>query len=92
MTRNMVYKLIMIRVNVAEAKAHLSRYLERVERGETVVLCRRNVPVAEIRALPRPAREPRPVGIDRGMTLPTAFFEPLPDELLAAFEGGDDAT
>ena len=88
----MVYKLIMIRVNVAEAKAHLSRYLERVERGETVVLCRRNVPVAEIRALPRPAREPRPVGIDRGMTLPTAFFEPLPDELLAAFEGGDDAT
>ena len=88
----MVYKKIMIRVNVAEAKAHLSRYLERVERGETVVLCRRNVPVAEIRALPRPAREPRPVGIDRGMTLPTAFFEPLPDELLAAFEGGDDAT
>ena len=88
----MIYKLIMIRVNVAEAKAHLSRYLERVERGETVVLCRRNVPVAEIRALPRPAREPRPVGIDRGMTLPTAFFEPLPDDLLAAFEGGDDAT
>ena len=43
----------MIRVNVAEAKAHLSRYLESVERGETVVLCRRNVPVAEIRALPK---------------------------------------
>ena len=35
--------------------------------------------------------EPRPVGIDRGITIPTAFFEPLPDDLLAAFEGGDDA-
>ena len=81
----------MIRVNVAEAKAHLSRYLKSVERGETVVLCRRNVPVAEIRALPRAIREPRPVGIDRGMTLPAAFFEPLPDDVLAAFEGGGEA-
>lgn len=82
----------MIRVNVAEAKAHLSRYLESVERGETVVLCRRNVPIAEIRALPRPTRVPRPVGIDRGMTIPAAFFEPLSDDLLAAFEGGGEAT
>ena len=88
----MVYKKIMIRVNVAEAKAHLSRYLESVEQGETVVLCRRNVPIAEIRALPRPAREPRPVGIDRGMTIPADFFEPLPDDLLAAFEGDGEAT
>ena len=86
----MVYKWTMIRVNVAEAKAHLSRYLESVEQGETVVLCRRNVPIAEIRALPKPTREPRPVGIDRGMTISTAFFEPLPDDLLAAFEGGGD--
>ncbi len=84
--------MTMIRVNVAEARTHLSRYLKRVEHGETVVLCRRNVPVAEIRALPKPAREPRPVGIDRGMTLPAAFFEPLPDDLLAAFEGGGETT
>ena len=34
----------------------------------------------------------RPVGIDRGMTIPATFFEPLPDDLQAAFEGGDDAT
>ena len=81
----------MIWVNVTAAKAHLSRYLKRVEQGETVVVRRRNVPIAEIRALPKPAREPRPVGIDRGMTIPIAFFEPLPDELLAAFEGGGEA-
>ena len=78
----------MLKVNIAEAKAHLSRYLESVERGETVVLCRRNVPVAEIRALPRPPLEERPVGIDRGMSVPDSFFEPLPDDILRAF-GGD---
>ena len=81
----------MIWVNVTEAKTHLSRYLKRVERGETIVLCRRNVPVAEVRPLPKSLREPRPVGIDRGMTIPAAFFEPLPDDLLAAFEGGHEA-
>ena len=81
----------MIRVNVTEAKTHLSRYLKRVEQGETVVLCRRNVPVAEVRPLPKPLRERRPVGIDRGMTIPAAFFETLPDDLLATFEGGDEA-
>ena len=81
----------MIRINVTEAKTHLSRYLRRVERGETIVLCRRNVPIAEIRPLAKQTREPRPVGVDRGMTIPDAFFEPLPDDLLATFEGGDEA-
>ena len=36
--------------------------------------------------------EPRPVGIDRGMTTPAAFLEPLPDDLLAAFEGDGETT
>ena len=78
----------MIRINIAEAKAHLSEYLNRVENGESVTLCRRNVPIAEIRPLPHPQREERPVGIDRGMAVPASFFDPLPDELLDAFEGG----
>ncbi|MCY3819355.1 MAG: type II toxin-antitoxin system prevent-host-death family antitoxin [Gammaproteobacteria bacterium] len=78
----------MIRINIAEAKAHLSEYLNRVENGESVTLCRRNVPIAEIRPLPHPQREERPVGIDRGMAVPASFFDPLPDKLLDAFEGG----
>ena len=81
----------MIKVNLAEAKSHLSRYLDRVERGEVVILCRRNVPVAELRPLPKPLTEPRPVGTDPGLVVPDSFFEPLPDDLLDAFEGaGDD--
>ena len=62
-------------VNIAEAKAR--------------VLCRRNVPIAEIRPLPKLPRKERPVGIDRGMQVPDSFFEPLPDEMLRAF-GVDD--
>ena len=80
----------MISLNVNEAKAHLSKYLHAVEAGETVVLCRRNVPVAEIRALPNKAAPgPRPLGLanDRGEALPASFFDELPDELLAAFSG-----
>ena len=75
----------MLRVNIAEAKARLSAVPESVERGETVVLCRRNVPIAEIRALPTAPAEERPVGIDRGMEISDSFFEPLPDAVLRAF-------
>ena len=82
--------MTMIRINIAEAKAHLSRYLGRVERGETVLLCRRNVPIAEIRPIPKSPTKLRPVGIDRGVTIPPSFFEPLPRELIAAFQGDAD--
>jgi len=75
----------MIKANIADAKARLSTYLDSVEQGEIVVLCRRNVPIAEIRALPKPPAKERPVGIDRGMKVPVSFFEPLPDEILRAF-------
>ena len=77
----------MIKVNLAAAKARLSHYLASVERGETVILCRRNVPVAEIRPLPRPLTQPRPIGTDPDLVVPDSFFDPLPEDLLGAFEG-----
>ena len=84
---SLTYDGIMIRVDMADAKTHLSRYLDSVEKGEMVVICRDNVPIAEIRPVSRPLTEPRPIGIDRGMAIPAAFFDPLPDDLLDAFEG-----
>jgi prevent-host-death family protein len=77
----------MIRINIADVKANLSRYLERVESGESIIICRRNVPIAEIRPIAKLPEKPRPIGIDRGMVIPQSFFEPLPDDLLDAFEG-----
>ena len=67
-----------------EAKVILFSLLER---GEAVVLCRRNVPIAEIRPWPRRRTRRRPVGLARGTFKgPPSFFEPLPDWLLDAFE------
>ncbi len=82
------YYVVMIRINIHEAKTHLSRYLPALERGETIILCKRNVPIAEIRPLPAERREPRPVGLMRGaFSVPETFFDPLPEETLRAFEG-----
>ena len=46
------YDRSMIRVDVADARDGLADYLESVEHGETIVLYRRSVPVAEIRPAP----------------------------------------
>ena len=35
-------------INVAEFKAHISEYLEAVEAGKELTLCRRNVPIAHV--------------------------------------------
>ena len=79
----------MIELNIHEAKTHLSKHLEAVEQGETIVLCRRNQPIAEIRALPKAPVKPRPFGLDKGkFTVGAEFFEPMPDEFLAYFRGG----
>jgi antitoxin (DNA-binding transcriptional repressor) of toxin-antitoxin stability system len=79
----------MIRLNMHEAKTHLSRYVAQLQDGETILLCRRNEPVAEIRALPRARDKPRPIGLARGQfTVPDSFFEPLPHDIIESFEGG----
>lgn len=86
----MIYSMTMIKLNIHEAKTHLSEYLAKVEAGETILLCRRNTPVAEIRALPQRLKEPRPIGLAKGtFRVPKSFFESLPDEVLVAFEGRD---
>jgi antitoxin (DNA-binding transcriptional repressor) of toxin-antitoxin stability system len=83
----LVHYIAMKRVNVHEAKAGLSSLLDLVEKGETILICRRNVPTAEIRPLSRPRRRRRPFGLSRGFRVGKAFFDPLPEELLKAFEG-----
>jgi antitoxin (DNA-binding transcriptional repressor) of toxin-antitoxin stability system len=55
-----------MKVNVQDAKTHFSKYLELVRQGQTVVVCNRNVPVAELRALPSGAAKRRIFGLHRG--------------------------
>jgi len=78
----------MIRLNIHEAKTHLSAHLDRLAKGETIILCKRNTPIAEIRPLPSRRAHRRPLGLDQGkFVVPPEFFEPLPKDLLAGFAG-----
>ena len=77
----------MKKVNLYQAKTQLSALVDRVAEGETVVICRRNIPAAELRPVPKPRRTRRPIGLVPGFAVPASFFEPLPDDLRAAFEG-----
>ena len=78
----------MIKLNIHDAKTHLSKYLAKLAKGETIVLCKRNTPIAEIRPLPAARSKPRPLGLGKGtVKIAPSFFEPLPDDLLDLFEG-----
>jgi antitoxin (DNA-binding transcriptional repressor) of toxin-antitoxin stability system len=80
----------MIRLNIHEAKTHLSRYLKDLAKGETIILCKRNIPIAEIRPIYPQRKYQRPIGLAKGdFEVTPEFFEPLPDEILAAFSGDD---
>ena len=74
-------------VNVHEAKTQLSRLLAQVEAGEEVVIARNGKPVARLVSVQR--RGKRQFGSMKGrIRLDDSFFDPLPEEELAAWEGG----
>ena len=84
--------MVMIKANVFEVKARLSHYLAAVERGERVVICKRNQPVAELRALGVERTVLRPVGGAGGaVVVPASFFDPLPEDALKTFYPADEA-
>lgn len=76
----------MATVNVHQAKTHLSRLLGQVEAGEDVVIARNGRPVARI--VPVKKQGKRQFGVMKGrIRLDDSFFDPLPEEELAAWEG-----
>lgn len=70
-------------VSVHEAKTHLSRLLERAHRGEEIVITKGKKPYAKLVALD--VAEPRRPGLLKGVVT-DAFFAPLPEEELAAWD------
>ena len=80
----------MIKVNIQNAKTHLSHYLDQIEQGEVVVVCRHNRPVAELRAIQTaPVSRTRVAGMLKGLIHwePNAFA-PLTGQELEQFDGG----
>ncbi len=73
-----------MKVNVQEAKAQLSRLLDAAMAGKEVVIAKAGKPVVRLTPIAVADRKPgAAVGKSR---LTDAFFEPLPESVLAGFE------
>jgi prevent-host-death family protein len=65
-------------IDVREAKTHLSRLLDRVRAGESIILAKDGTPYARLVPLGAPSEGRRPGRAVGRVT--DAFFEPLPDD------------
>jgi len=75
-------------VNISEAKAQLSKLVERAEHGERVVIGRAGRPVAVLTAYAE-TLDRRQLGVwrDEVVWIADDFDAPLPDDVLAGFTG-----
>lgn len=84
----------MRRVNMHEAKTHFSRLVDSVVHGEEIVIARAGKPAARLVPLQESGQDGT-AGIRFGLMqgeveIADDFDAPLPDDLLAAFEGRDE--
>lgn len=76
----------MATVNIHEAKTHLSRLVEKVAEGAEIVIAKNGVPRAKLVPLGRV--RPIKFGVLKGkIRYPDDFDAPLPNEVVARFEG-----
>ena len=71
-------------INLYDAKTNLSSLVERAAGGEEIIIAKAGRPLARLAA----RTGPRKLGLLAGEVRVNADFDdPLPDDLLAAFEG-----
>ena len=79
------------KLTIQQAQTNLSKHIADLQEGEPIILCCGNEPVAEMLPLTSRSDEPRPVGLGRGLAeVPDSFFDPLPDDILKAFEAASN--
>lgn len=74
-------------VNIHEAKTQFSKLIEAVAHGEEVVIAKAGKPAAML--VPMHVQKPmrKPGAMQGKIKIAADFDAPLPDDLLAAFEG-----
>ncbi len=78
-------------VNIHQAETNLSQLLLRVEHGEEIIISDRGIPIAKLVPFRTSSNRRNSLGQDKGrFVVPEDFNAPLPDEILAAFEGGEE--
>lgn len=75
-----------MQVNIHEAKTQFSKLILSVERGEEVIIARYGQPVAKLVPYSQPSVPRTPGSAEGRFTVPPEFFEPLPEDILDAFE------
>ncbi len=74
------------KVNIHEAKTQFSQLVDRAHAGEEIIVAKDGKPWA--RLVPLAAPTVRQPGLLRGLRIDPAFYEPLPDDELDAWNGG----
>lgn len=74
-------------LNIHEAKTHLSKLIEAVSNGETIVIAKAGKPAARLVPINAGTKGPRLGHLSGTFTIPADFDAPLPDDVLARFEG-----
>ena len=74
-------------VNIHDAKTNFSKLIDAVGKGEEVVIARAGRPVAQLVPIEPPQRTRKPGALKGKLNVAEDFDAPLPDPLLATFEG-----
>jgi len=77
----------MRQINIHEAKTHLSQLVEDAARGEEIVIAKAGKPVARLLGLAATPAPRRPGLLKGKIRIGDDFDAPLPEDVLAAFEG-----
>lgn len=81
----------MITATIFEAKTNLSELVKKAQKGEVVIITsgRNRTPVARIEAIHPQAKTRLGVLEKRGFKMPDQFWDPLPEEELRLWSGGE---
>lgn len=74
-------------VNIHEAKTHFSKLLAAVAKGQRITICRDGTPVAQLGPVETTIPVRRPGLLKGRVTIANDFDAPLPQDLVATFEG-----
>ena len=81
-----------MQINIYEAKTQLSQLVDAAHRGETIIIAKAGTPMAKLVPLTHGPRRKIQYGLMKGeIEIANDFDSPLPDDLLASFEGRDGA-
>lgn len=77
----------MTQISIQEIERDPAAFVHRIEAGESLMVVRGGIAIAEVQPVPPATNQPRPFGLASGeFTVPHDFDAPLPDEITSLFE------